>query len=128
MKNFVVFVVPLAIVLGIGNAQAQTTAKIGILSDMSGLYADIGGSGSVEAAKMAVENFDPAKQGMKVDVIAGDHLNRPDVGFGIARQWARNTRDVSGGSEEGIRVEGTLRLFQSSHDDRCKRSRAAVTR
>jgi branched-chain amino acid transport system substrate-binding protein len=87
MKDSLLFALPLAITLGIGGAQAQTTVKIGVLSDMSGLYADIGGPGSVEAAKIAVEDFDPAKQGMKVDVIAGDHLNKPDVGSSIARQW-----------------------------------------
>lgn len=87
MKDSLLFALPLALALGIGGAQAQTTVKIGVLSDMSGLYADIGGPGSVEAAKMAVEDFDPAKQGMKVDVIAGDHLNKPDVGSSIARQW-----------------------------------------
>jgi branched-chain amino acid transport system substrate-binding protein len=87
MRNSVVFALALAIVLGLGSAQAETMVKIGVLSDMSGLYADIGGPGSVEAAKMAVEDFDPAKQGMKVDVVAGDHLNKPDIGSGIARQW-----------------------------------------
>jgi branched-chain amino acid transport system substrate-binding protein len=87
MKNFALLVLPFVFAFGIGNAAAETTVKIGVLSDMSSLYADIGGPGSVAAARMAVEDFNPTKQGMKVDVIAGDHLNKPDVGSGIARQW-----------------------------------------
>jgi branched-chain amino acid transport system substrate-binding protein len=54
---------------------------------MSGVYADIGGPGSVEAAKMAVADFAPAKHGMKVDILSADHQNKPDVGSSIARQW-----------------------------------------
>ncbi len=69
-------------------ASAQDVAvKIGVLTDMSGLYADIGGAGSVAAAKLAVEDFNPAAHGMKVEVIGGDHQNKPDVGANIARQW-----------------------------------------
>jgi branched-chain amino acid transport system substrate-binding protein len=54
---------------------------------MSTLYADIGGAGSVVAAQMAIDDFDPAKNGMNVEVVSGDHQNKPDVGSGIARQW-----------------------------------------
>jgi branched-chain amino acid transport system substrate-binding protein len=68
-------------------AQAQVNVKIGVLSDMSSLYADIGGPGSVTAAKMAVEDFKPAAHGMKVDIVSADHQNKPDVGSNIARQW-----------------------------------------
>lgn len=68
-------------------AQAQVNVKIGVLSDMSSLYADIGGPGSVAAAKMAVEDFKPSAHGMKVDIVSADHQNKPDVGSNIARQW-----------------------------------------
>jgi branched-chain amino acid transport system substrate-binding protein len=69
-------------------AQAEDlTVKIGVLNDMSSLYADIGGQGSVIAAKMAVEDFNPAAHGMKVEIVSADHLNKPDVGSNIARQW-----------------------------------------
>jgi branched-chain amino acid transport system substrate-binding protein len=71
-------------------AQAQVSdgiVKIGVLSDMSSLYSDIGGAGSVVAARMAVEDFGAAKKGMKVEIVSGDHLNKPDVGSAIARQW-----------------------------------------
>ncbi len=74
-----------------GTAQAQISGnvvKIGVLSDMSSLYADIGGPGSVIAAKMAVEDFKKAHHPkFKIEVISGDHLNKPDVGSQIARKW-----------------------------------------
>jgi branched-chain amino acid transport system substrate-binding protein len=69
-------------------AQAEDiTVKLGVLNDMSSLYSDIGGQGSVIAAKMAVADFDPAAHGMKVEIVNADHLNKPDVGVNIARQW-----------------------------------------
>src|SRR5580658_10414171 len=69
-------------------AQAEDlTVKIGVLNDMSSLYADIGGQGSVIAAKMAVEDFNPSAHGMRVEIVNADHLNKPDVGSNIARQW-----------------------------------------
>ncbi len=63
------------------------TVKIGALSDQSGLYADLGGPGSTLAAQMAVEDSGLAAKGWKIDVISGDHLNKPDIGTSIARQW-----------------------------------------
>src|SRR6201998_1930135 len=61
--------------------------KIGALSDQSGLYADLGGPGSTLAAQMAVEDSGLTAKGWKIDVISGDHQNKPDVGVNIARQW-----------------------------------------
>ena len=71
-------------------AQAQYTdgiVKIGVLTDMSGVYADIGGPGSVAAAKLAVEDFNPAAHGMKVEIVSADHQNKADIGANIARKW-----------------------------------------
>ena len=72
-------------------AQAQISdgiVKIGVLNDMSGLYSDIGGPGSLTAAKMAVEDYLKAtKSTLKVEVVGADHKNKPDVGSNIARQW-----------------------------------------
>jgi branched-chain amino acid transport system substrate-binding protein len=69
-------------------AQAEDiTVKLGVLNDMSSLYSDIGGQGSVIAAKMAIADFDPAAHGMKVELVNADHLNKPDVGVNIVRQW-----------------------------------------
>src|ERR1700724_3444062 len=61
--------------------------KIGVLSDMSSLYADVGGPGSVAAAKLAVEDFGAAAKGIKVEIVSGDHQNKPDVGTNIAGTW-----------------------------------------
>jgi branched-chain amino acid transport system substrate-binding protein len=73
---------------GAAQAQAQTkTIKIGVLSDESGLYADVGGVGSVLAAQMAVEDSGLLQKGWKIEVIHGDHQNKPDIGTNIARQW-----------------------------------------
>jgi branched-chain amino acid transport system substrate-binding protein len=69
-------------------AQAQTVnVKIGVLTDMSSLYASATGPGSLAAAKLAVEDFNPAAHGMKVDIVSADHQNKPDIGSNIARQW-----------------------------------------
>jgi branched-chain amino acid transport system substrate-binding protein len=71
-------------------AQAQVSGnvvKIGVMSDMSSLYADIGGPGSVAAARMAVQDFGADKKGMKVEIVSADHQNKPDVGSSVARQW-----------------------------------------
>ena len=76
--------------LGAGPTNAEYQGgpiKIGVLNDQSGLYSDIAGPGSVWAAKKAVEDFGAAAKGMKVEIIAADHLNKPDVGSNIARQW-----------------------------------------
>jgi branched-chain amino acid transport system substrate-binding protein len=76
--------------LAAGAAQAQISdgvVKIGVLSDMSSLYADLDGAGSVLAAQMAVEDFGAAAKGMKVEIISADHQNKPDVGSAVARQW-----------------------------------------
>ncbi len=70
----------------------EKTVKIGVLNDMSSLYADIGGPNSVVAIKMAVEDSGLTKKGWKIDVISGDHQNKPDVGVNLARQWIDNDK------------------------------------
>src|SRR3954451_2192733 len=73
-----------------GAAQAQISdnmIKIGVLSDMSSLYTDLAGAGSVAAARMAVAEAGLEKRGMKVEIVSADHQNKPDVGSNIARQW-----------------------------------------
>jgi branched-chain amino acid transport system substrate-binding protein len=78
----------LGLMAGPANAEYRGgPIKIGVLNDQSGLYADIAGTGSVWAAKKAVEDFGAAAKGMKVEIISADHLNKPDVGSNIARQW-----------------------------------------
>ena len=62
--------------------------KVGVMSDMSGPYADLAGQGSVLAAKMAIEDYIKAtKSKLKVEVVSADHQNKPDVGSSIARKW-----------------------------------------
>ncbi len=71
-----------------GSAFAQDkTIKIGVLTDNSGLYSDLGGAGSTLAAQMAVEDSGLAAKGWKIDIISADHQNKPDIGTTIARQW-----------------------------------------
>lgn len=65
----------------------QVNVKIGVLSDMSSLYSDIGGAGSIIAAKLAVADFVKANPNVKVEVIGGDHQNKPDIGSNLANQW-----------------------------------------
>src|SRR6266496_616908 len=80
----------LAIAFGCVSAQAQYTdgtIKIGVMNDMSGLYADLYGSGSVIAARMAVEDFGAAAKGLKVEIVGADHQNKPDVGSNVVRTW-----------------------------------------
>jgi branched-chain amino acid transport system substrate-binding protein len=77
-----------ALMIGTAAAQAEDKiVKIGVMGDMSSLYADITGPGSVVAAKLAVEDFNPAAHGMKVEIISADHQNKADIGANIARQW-----------------------------------------
>jgi branched-chain amino acid transport system substrate-binding protein len=61
--------------------------KIGILNDQSGVYADYGGKYSVEAAKMAIEDFGGSVLGEKIEMISADHQNKPDLATSIARRW-----------------------------------------
>jgi branched-chain amino acid transport system substrate-binding protein len=78
----------LATALACGGASAQqVNVKIGVLSDMSSLYADIGGPGSVAAAKLAIADFTKDNPNVKVELISGDHQNKPDIGSQIANQW-----------------------------------------
>ncbi|QRM35968.1 ABC transporter substrate-binding protein [Microvirga sp. VF16] len=70
-----------------GAAQAQTSVKLGVLNDRSGVYSDLTGEGSVIAARMAAEDFKASEKGIKVDIVAADHQNKPDIGASIARQW-----------------------------------------
>src|SRR5712672_2988033 len=78
----------LSAALACGSAHAQqVTVKIGVMSDMSSLYADIGGPGSVAAAKMAIADFMAAHKDIKVELLSADHQNKPDIGSSIASQW-----------------------------------------
>ena len=78
----------LAVLLACGTASAQQiNVKIGVLTDMSSLYADATGPGSVAAAKMAIADFTKTHPNVKVELLSGDHQNKPDVGSQITNQW-----------------------------------------
>ena len=78
----------LAVVLACGGAFGQQiNVKIGVLTDMSSLYADATGPGSVLAAKMAAADFMKDHPDVKVEVISGDHQNKADIGTQLANQW-----------------------------------------
>jgi branched-chain amino acid transport system substrate-binding protein len=78
----------LAVMLACGTASAQqVNVKVGVLSDMSSLYSDVGGPGSVVAAKMAIADFAKANPNVKVTLVSGDHQNKPDIGSQMANQW-----------------------------------------
>ena len=79
-----------AMAFAAAGAQARSSGnvvKIGILNDQSSLYADLGGQGSVIAAKMAIEDFKAKDKGLNVEVISADHQNKADVGSQIANKW-----------------------------------------
>jgi branched-chain amino acid transport system substrate-binding protein len=61
--------------------------KIGVLSDMSSLYTDLSGQGSVVAAQVAVEDFGGKVGGATIEIVSADHQNKADIGSNIARQW-----------------------------------------
>ncbi len=87
-RKFATLLLGTALSLSAGFAFAQDkVVKIGSLSDQSGLYADLGGPGSTLAAQMAVEDSGLTARGWKIDIIAGDHQNKPDIGVNIARHW-----------------------------------------
>jgi branched-chain amino acid transport system substrate-binding protein len=77
----------LTLVAGSAALAQDKTVKVGVLSDQSGLYADLAGPGSTLAAQMAAEDSGLTAKGWKIDIISGDHQNKPDIGTSIARQW-----------------------------------------
>ena len=77
----------LALAAGGGAMAQDKTVKIGVLTDNSGLYSDLGGAGSTLAAQMAVEDSGLAAKGWKIDIVSADHQNKPDIATTIARQW-----------------------------------------
>ena len=90
-----------------GATQAEisnNTIKIGVLSDMSSLYTDLAGAGSVLAAKMAIEDSGIEKRGIKVEIVSADHQNKPDVGSAIARRWydAENVDAIADVPNSGV--------------------------
>ncbi|MBR0720496.1 ABC transporter substrate-binding protein [Bradyrhizobium manausense] len=86
MKSALLAAVATSALLLAAPASAQGV-KIGILNDQSGVYADYGGKYSVEAAKMAIEDFGGEVLGQKIEMVTADHQNKPDLATSIARRW-----------------------------------------
>ena len=88
-KTIVVLMMSTALAFAAASAASaqEKVARIGVLNDQSGLYADVTGPGSTLAAQMAIEDSGLVAKGWKLDVLVGDHLHKPDVGVGIVRQW-----------------------------------------
>jgi branched-chain amino acid transport system substrate-binding protein len=84
-------VLPIAALLitfgGVSNAQTNEPIKIGVLDDMSSVYADLTGESSVIAARMAVEDFGGKVLGRPIEIVVADHLNKTDNAVSIARRW-----------------------------------------
>jgi branched-chain amino acid transport system substrate-binding protein len=84
------FLAGLAGVLLAGTANAQIAnnrIRIGVLTDLAGIYEQNAGNGSVEAAKLAAEEFGGKINGATIEIVAGDHQNKPDVGASVANRW-----------------------------------------
>jgi branched-chain amino acid transport system substrate-binding protein len=96
MKSFAaVLTAGLAFAASSGAANAQISddvVKIGVLTDMSSLYADATGKGSLAAVQMAVADYGGKVKGKPVEVVSADHQNKPDVGVNIARNWYDNEK------------------------------------
>ncbi len=91
---------------------AAQGVKIGILNDQSGVYADYGGKGSIEAAKMAIEDFGGEVLGHKIEMVTADHQNKPDLAVSIARRWY----DVEiryHGNLEKVRFSGSISRYEN---------------
>jgi len=80
----------LAVCLVGGTANAEISdnvVRVGVLNDISGIFQDTNGMGSVEAARMAAEDFGDGGENIKVEIVYADHQNKADVGVAIARKW-----------------------------------------
>ena len=92
-RKLIAALVTAAIAAGAGNVLAQQAkvsdgiVKIGVLTDMSGVYADYGGQGAVTAAKMAVEDFGGKLFGKNIEVVSADHQNKADIAKNVTQQW-----------------------------------------
>jgi branched-chain amino acid transport system substrate-binding protein len=105
-------------------ADADEKLRIGVLTDEGGPFSTLSGEGSVEAARMAVEDFGGKVLGRTVEVIDADHQNKPDIGLGIARRWFENEHvaviidlansAVALGVQELARQEGRIALISTS--------------
>ena len=115
----------LALVASFGVAAASAgeisdnVVRVGVLNDISGIFQDTNGMGSVEAARMAAEDFNGGGKGIKVEIVYADHQNKADVGSAIVRKWLDVDKvdavvDVPN-SAVGLTVDRKSTRLNSSH-------------
>jgi branched-chain amino acid transport system substrate-binding protein len=90
VKRKMVVAMVASALLGTSAVAQDAPVNLGVLTDMSSLYADNGGQGSVVAAQMAVDDFGGKVLGRSIQIVASDHQNKADVGAAIARRWLDN--------------------------------------
>lgn len=86
MKRAVLFA-GLAMMMSSGVFAQQAPVRVGVLEDLSGIFADVTGDGAIVAAQLAVEDFGPTVLGRKIEVVSADHQNKADIGSAVARKW-----------------------------------------
>ena len=87
LSLFLVLVPVLLLAMPVSAELSDNVLKIGVLNDQSGTYSDLSGKGSVEAVKMAVEDFGGKVLGKPIEVVSADHQNKPDIGASIVNEW-----------------------------------------
>ena len=90
MRSFASYLALVLSCAAFGSAQAQISdnvVRVGVLNDISGIFQDTNGMGSVEAARMAAEDFGGGGKSIKVEIVYADHQNKADVGSAIVRKW-----------------------------------------
>lgn len=87
LRTSALFAAVAAMALATTTARAEIPVTIGVMADMSSVYSDIGGTGSIEAVRMAIEDFKAGEKGLKVDIVSADPQNKPDVAVTLARKW-----------------------------------------
>ncbi|SEB17206.1 ABC transporter substrate-binding protein [Variovorax sp. YR216] len=102
-KTLALSAVSLAIALAAGAAQAQDKVKIGFITDMSSLYADVEGKNGATAIQMAIDDFGGKVNGMPIELITADHQNKADIAASKAREWidTENLSMLFGGTNSG---------------------------
>jgi branched-chain amino acid transport system substrate-binding protein len=76
-------------------AQSQKPVRVAVVNDQTGVYSDLGGVGSIVAAKLAVEDFGPSVLGRPIEILSGDHQNKPDIGVALLREWYSSGVEVA---------------------------------
>ena len=90
MRGFKIYLAAALSCTACGAARAEISdnvVRVGVLNDISGIFQDTNGMGSVEAARMAAEDFAGGRKNIKVEIVYADHQNKADVGSAIVRKW-----------------------------------------